>query len=85
MWQTFFENLSWLLALGWAVGWFLAGVLLAASNAIWHWMPGGLPVALAECDACDRRVPVDEIESMIVCSAEGGFCEQCRRDFRSLG
>ena len=33
---------------------------------------------LVQCDACDRLVPVDEIESMIVVGAEGGFCQRCR-------
>lgn len=42
MLQTFMELSSWLLGpLGWiAVGWFLAGVLVASSNAICCWLCG---------------------------------------------
>lgn len=41
MWQTFVELSSWLLGpLGWiAVGWFLAGVLVASAGFIRQWMP----------------------------------------------
>lgn len=62
----FMELSSWLLGpLGWvAVGWFLAGVLVASLNAIWH---------RPECDGCNRFVPKDEL----IEGEAGHFCQKC--------